>query len=304
MSDELPDLVKFVFNASLMILVVSQFINLSFGPQAAGSFLLAPVEVLVAGVSTTLNAISSVISVFLPALSVFFALVFAIAIGRTVDRNLPNPHPVDTFGRFRRVVETETVVEECVNCGLEGVDGVERDARREVVLAGRVVRVESSTVVTECRACHEADVVTYGLRADAEDPAPPGAADDWGEDDQEDDDGEDLTRIMHVGDFLATNLRAKGFETIADVRAADREELTEVTGVGRQRAEDIQLSVRPVGMALGLDMAHRLDRAGFETATDIRAADRDELTDVRGVGEATARKIESAVADAEREVVA
>lgn len=52
--------------------------------------------------------------------------------------------------------------------------------------------------------------------------------------------GEDLTDLTAVGPTVAEGLRAAGFETVADVRAATREDLTGVDGIGAARADRIK----------------------------------------------------------------
>ncbi|GGN92291.1 helix-hairpin-helix domain-containing protein [Haloarcula pellucida] len=277
--------------------------TLIFGPDLFSSVFSGMVGVVSTGVAVSLNVVSSAVSTFLPVLSALFVLA---TVGVAVN-SLPNPHPVTAVGEFRRVDETEKTVDHCVNCELEDVAGVRRAALRETVVAGRVVRTDERTVVEECQCCHEADAVDYALRAERDDPEPPGevASDQQADDDSEADGGwfgstgDDLTRIMHVGDATARNLRQHGFETVADVREADREALVDVPRIGEQRVEDIQLGATHVGLEMGVDMARRLDREGFETAADIREATVSELTEVRGVGQVTAKEIQSVVPEYE-----
>ncbi|GCF13239.1 hypothetical protein Harman_11740 [Haloarcula mannanilytica] len=252
---------------------------------------LEAVSSLTAATASSFLAVSSMVLPLLPVLLVAgigFAVVHAL-------RNSPRPYDSLAVGERRRVVETEKSVSECVNCELEGVDGVLREARHEFALFGWVGRVYDTTVNEECTVCHEADTVEYGLRAAQADPAPPGGHDEETTDETEAKREGDLTRIMHVGDAVARNLRQHGFETVADVRDADLEELVDVPRIGEQRAEDVQLGATHIGLEFGVDLARRLDREGFETAADIRAASVEELTEVRGVGQVTAKGIKSAV---------
>ncbi|MWV65385.1 hypothetical protein GRS48_11235 [Halorubrum sp. JWXQ-INN 858] len=56
----------------------------------------------------------------------------------------------------------------------------------------------------------------------------------------------DLERVHGVGEVIATRLRNDGFRSVGDVVAADREDLTDVTGIGAVRAEGIQRSAARV----------------------------------------------------------
>jgi hypothetical protein len=51
-----------------------------------------------------------------------------------------------------------------------------------------------------------------------------------------------LTDIQHVGDGRAEELRAEGYESVAEVAAADQSELANVDGIGESRAADIAAS--------------------------------------------------------------
>lgn len=51
---------------------------------------------------------------------------------------------------------------------------------------------------------------------------------------------DDLTALENVGPARADDLRAAGFETTAEVRSADVEELTQIDGIGEELAEAIQ----------------------------------------------------------------
>jgi hypothetical protein len=75
-----------------------------------------------------------------------------------------------------------------------------------------------------------------------------------------------LTEIAHVGDDRADELRAKGYESVADVAEADRDALTEVEGVGECRADTIAESASDV-----LDGNQQATRAVADGGTDDTA---------------------------------
>ena len=50
---------------------------------------------------------------------------------------------------------------------------------------------------------------------------------------------DDLTDLNGVGEDLAEDLRAAGYETPGDVRDADPDELTDVDGIGEATAADL-----------------------------------------------------------------
>ena len=54
----------------------------------------------------------------------------------------------------------------------------------------------------------------------------------------------ELERIHRVGEVIAGRLRARGFDSIGAVATADRDELTQVTGIGEVRAGDVRRSAR------------------------------------------------------------
>jgi predicted flap endonuclease-1-like 5' DNA nuclease len=81
----------------------------------------------------------------------------------------------------------------------------------------------------------------------------------------------ELTDIDGVGDKLAQQMRGEGFRDPSDVYREPVDNLTQLDGVGRARAEDIQ------------DAAATATRSDFE-----------ELEDINGVGDTTARKLKDA----------
>lgn len=272
-----------IFPAMLATLIVFYFNIVS--PSAG------VVTTPILSISDALRAVSTAIMNGMVQILPLTGLVLGAAVllstasaGAKKFSEIPNPYETSAFGERKRVEETETTVDECINCELNDVDGVEHVARREQVVAGRVVRTLETTSVDECLACRDADTVEYGLRAARDDPARPGDQDDS-------DDVEDLTRIKYVGDAVAANLREAGFETVADVRDAEPAELEDIQGLGEQRVEDIQVGSNPVALELGFGVARRLADAGFETVDDIRQADVDDLTDARRVGQVTAEQV-------------
>jgi hypothetical protein len=85
----------------------------------------------------------------------------------------------------------------------------------------------------------------------AEDPQPPESSSDAERSDADDTAAESngdeppqpaLTDIREVGDDRADDLRAEGYESVADVATADQTTLTEVEGIGEARVETISAS--------------------------------------------------------------
>lgn len=281
----------------LPALVVTYALLFTDMTSAGSDLVTSPIMALADGMGAGLTRV-------LPLLGFAFVALVGIGLftaGADKVSKLPNPYKTSAFGERKRVEETETTVDECINCELNDVDGVERVARREQVLAGRVVRTLETTTVDECRACRDAETVEYGLRAEQDDPPRPDEQDDSSDDqnDAGDDGRDDLTRIKFVGDSVASNLRDAGFDSFDAVREADIDELRGVTGVGDQRASDIKIGANPVALELGFGVARRLADAGFDSVEAVREADVDDLTDARRVGKVTAKQVLEAVETAD-----
>ncbi len=55
---------------------------------------------------------------------------------------------------------------------------------------------------------------------------------------------QDIERVHRVGEVIADRLRSHGFNSIEAVATADRNELTQVTGIGKVRAREIRQSAK------------------------------------------------------------
>jgi large subunit ribosomal protein L32e len=129
----------------------------------------------------------------------------------------------------------------------------------------------------------------------------------------------DLTAVDGVGEETADDLREAGFESIADLREADEDELAAVEGVGNALAARITADVADLDVAeedetegevpdeltgvsgVGEEKADDLRDAGFESVADLRRAEQSDLADVEGVGNALAARIKADVGGLEVE---
>lgn len=82
----------------------------------------------------------------------------------------------------------------------------------------------------ECMVCGYAGCYVVELSEDDPVPVP---------DDEEVDDGPDLVDLPYVGEEIADRMRDAGYASVADVAAADPDELAAIHGVGDYRASDM-----------------------------------------------------------------
>ncbi|ACV12476.1 Ribosomal protein L32e [Halorhabdus utahensis DSM 12940] len=120
----------------------------------------------------------------------------------------------------------------------------------------------------------------------------------------------ELTDVSGIGEETAGALRESGFETIDDLREADEDALTEVTGIGNALAARIKADVGDV--EVDEDAEAEIEESEESTAdSDADASDDaadeadaepeeddaaayDDLTDISGVGEGTAENLREA----------
>ena len=147
----------------------------------------------------------------------------------------------------------------------------------------------------------------------------------------------ELTDVSGIGEGTAESLRESGFETVADLREATEAQLTEVDGIGNALAarikadvgdvepdEDVEADVTEESAAdadeteadadeqaasvesyeeltdisgVSEEKAETLREAGFETVEDVARAEQSELTDVEGIGNALAARIQADVGE-------
>jgi len=136
----------------------------------------------------------------------------------------------------------------------------------------------------------------------------------------------ELTDVSGIGEGTAASLREAGFETVADLREADEESLVEVEGIGNALAARIKADVGDVEIdedvetdieddaesgdadeenyedltdisGVSEETAEALRESGFETVADVARAEQDDLTDVEGVGNALAARIQADVGE-------
>ncbi|PSQ20321.1 50S ribosomal protein L32e [Halobacteriales archaeon QS_8_65_32] len=130
---------------------------------------------------------------------------------------------------------------------------------------------------------------------------------DGGESDEE----TDLASISGVGEEKAESLREAGYGSVADLRAADQNELADVEGVGNALAARIKAEVDEVAIDEDADADTDIDD-GTDTGGDARdepketetegdadaeetaAAEEMDLTDISGVGEEKADALREA----------
>lgn len=109
-----------------------------------------------------------------------------------------------------------------------------------------------------------------------------------------------VSNVSGVGDGLAQNLQAAGYETLGSVRSASVAELQAVDGIGTQRARTVYeaAQARPVGeiQGVGETLEEYLLGEGIRTALDITAVSRDTLTDIDGIGDHRAAEIQGRAA--------
>ncbi|WP_435078248.1 50S ribosomal protein L32e [Halococcus sp. AFM35] len=126
----------------------------------------------------------------------------------------------------------------------------------------------------------------------------------------------ELTAVDGVGEETADDLRAAGFETVADLREADQDDLSEVEGIGTALAARIKADVEEIDVeesdgetpeeltevsGVGEEKADALRAAGFETVADLERAEQSALADVEGIGNALAARIKADVGGLEVE---
>lgn len=78
-------------------------------------------------------------------------------------------------------------------------------------------------------------------------------------------DGRDVTAISGIGEARAEALADEGFETVGDVRAANESALTDATGIGESRADDLKTTVE--------EMDNETDSPSGDTDTDGNESD-------------------------------
>ncbi len=128
----------------------------------------------------------------------------------------------------------------------------------------------------------------------------------------------ELTAVDGVGEETADELRDAGFETVADLREADQDDLSEVEGIGTALAARIKADVEEIDVddseaseetpeeltevsGVGEEKAEALRAAGFDTVADLERADQSNLADVEGIGNALAARIKADVGGLEVE---
>ncbi|CCQ34053.1 50S ribosomal protein L32e [Halorhabdus tiamatea SARL4B] len=147
----------------------------------------------------------------------------------------------------------------------------------------------------------------------------------------------ELTEVSGIGEETAGALRESGFETIEDLREADEDALTDVAGIGNALAARIKADVGGVEVeetgdadieesessaddadadedeadaddassyddltdisGVGKGTAENLRDAGFETVEDVARAEQSDLTEVEGIGNALAARIQADVGE-------
>ena len=139
---------------------------------------------------------------------------------------------------------------------------------------------------------------------------------------------EELTEVDGVGEEKAEALTEAGYESVADLEAADQDDLAAVEGVGDALAARIKADVDDLDVdeeaddesadaeseasdetpddlsdvsGVGEGKAEALREAGFETVEDLRNAEQSDLTAVEGVGNALAARIKADVGGLEVE---
>jgi large subunit ribosomal protein L32e len=120
----------------------------------------------------------------------------------------------------------------------------------------------------------------------------------------------ELTAIDGVGEETADELREAGYETIDDLRDADQDELSEVEGIGTALAARIAADVGEIDVdesdeetpeeltdvsGVGEEKADALREADFESVADLERAEQSALADVEGIGNALAARIKADV---------
>jgi len=107
---------------------------------------------------------------------------------------------------------------------------------------------------------------------------------------------EELTDVAGVGEETAAALREAGFETVADLAAADQDDLEAVEGVGTALAARIVADV--AGVEVDDDVAAEVEEAEVEEA-EVEETDAEPAADDEGSEEAGAEDAEAEVAGAE-----
>jgi ERCC4-type nuclease len=127
-----------------------------------------------------------------------------------------------------------------------------------------------------------------------------------------------VEKIPRTGSVIVANLKKEGYGTVGDLHAATRDELMDVHRVGEETADrlleitpqelnkksgkssDVGLisadekSLRDISMYIprfGGENRKRLEKAGYKTVSDIRAASREELLKIEQIGEGTVSKL-------------
>ena len=131
---------------------------------------------------------------------------------------------------------------------------------------------------------------------------------------------EELTDVAGVGEETAAALREAGFETVADLAAADQDDLEAVEGVGTALAARIVADV--AGVEVDDDVAAEVEEADEAEADEVEAEEAEtdeaeadevepggpetyeELTDISGVGASKADALEAAGYDTVEAVAA
>jgi large subunit ribosomal protein L32e len=148
----------------------------------------------------------------------------------------------------------------------------------------------------------------------------------------------DLTDIAGVGEETAEALREAGYGTVADLRGADQDDLSEIEGIGMALAARIKADVGDLEVSedaeadpedaeesdgsdegetteaetededpadltdisgVGESKAQALREAGYGTVADVRGASQDDLSEIEGIGMALAARIKADVGSLE-----
>lgn len=128
-----------------------------------------------------------------------------------------------------------------------------------------------------------------------------------------------VEEIPRAGPIIVTNLKKEGYETLGDLEGATNSQLVSVNRVGTETAErlieftqnqkprdrnwnrasdrsiiadDVELrKISDQISGFGDTSRKKIEKAGYETVGDIRAATANELTDIKQIGEGTVSKL-------------
>lgn len=128
-----------------------------------------------------------------------------------------------------------------------------------------------------------------------------------------------VDEIPRAGPIIVTNLENEGYETLGDLKGVTNSELMSVNRVGTETAErlieftqnqiprdrdwnqvsdrltiadDVELrEISDQIPGFGDTSRKKIEKAGYETVGDVRAATANELTDIKQIGEVTVSKL-------------